>query len=88
MDIFDIGELVKKTRMERGMTQNELAEKSGVGRTRVVELENGKAYEMRYGRIVNVLNALGLDLRVVDYNAGRPVLDDLLEANENDDPSP
>ena len=87
MDIFDIGEEVKRRRKERGMTQAQLAEAAGLSRGRIVDLENGNLFEMRFGRLVSVLNALDLDFRVGEHNSGRPVFEELRESRE-EDPSP
>lgn len=85
MDIFDIAEIVKSQRVRKDMTQAELAEAAGLSRTSIVNLENGKLFDIRFGKILSVLNALDLDLRVSDFNSGRPVLEDLLEANSRED---
>lgn len=88
MDIFDIGEAVKARRVEKGLTQAALAEKAGISRSRITDLESGKIFEMRFGNLLGILNVLDLDIRLTDYNAGRPVLDDLLEENDRDSLTP
>lgn len=86
MDIFEIGEIVKQKRSEKNMTQAELGEAAGLSRTSIVNLETGKLFEIGFGKVLAVLNALDLDLRVSDFNSGRPVFEELLEANDSDGP--
>jgi transcriptional regulator with XRE-family HTH domain len=79
MDLFDIGERVRKERKLRKLTQEELGDLAGVSRVRINHLETGAALEMGIGNVLNVLNALNLDLKMTDFNQGRPTLDDLRE---------
>ena len=41
-------------------------------------LENGRAGELGFSKISNILNALGLELRLQEAGSGRPTLEDLL----------
>jgi transcriptional regulator with XRE-family HTH domain len=95
MDIFDIGDRVRTERRRRKLTQEQLGEIAGVSRVRINKIEKGTAADVRFGTLINVLNALGLDLEMTDFNAGRPTFEDLLAENErrdtsldNDDESP
>ncbi len=54
-----IGESIKLRRMDLGMTQVELAKKSGVGSRFVSELERGKK-TAELGKVLDVLDALNL----------------------------
>lgn len=84
MDIFEIGERVRAERRRKKLTQEKLGEISGVSRVRINKIENGTAMDIRFGTVINVLNALNLDLEMTDYNAGRPTLEDLLAENEKE----
>ena len=66
MKVFDteeIGVLVRSKRIERGMTQSQLADISGHGSRFISELENGKA-TMQIGKVLDTLHVLGLDLSI------------------------
>lgn len=66
MKVFDteeIGVLVRSKRIERGMTQSQLADISGHGSRFISELENGKA-TMQIGKVLDTLHVLGLDMSI------------------------
>ena len=56
-----IGELVKKTRKNLGVTQKDLAFTSGTGLRFIVELESGKP-TCQLGKALIVLQTLGIKL--------------------------
>ncbi len=85
MDLAEIGETVRKARVHAGMTQQELADAAGLSRVRVSQLETGTLSGMRFGSVLEILNAVGLDLKVRDHNMGRPTLDELMD-NEGPEP--
>jgi y4mF family transcriptional regulator len=56
-----LGERVRRRRVELGLNQQQLAERAGVGRRFVSELEAGKA-TLEFGRVLKVCEAAGLRL--------------------------
>ncbi len=88
MDIFEIGERVRKERKLRNLSQEKLAEMAGVSRARINHLEQGSALEMKFGNVMNVLNALNLDMKMTDYNAGRSTFDELRDELDADPKKP
>jgi len=54
-----MGNLLKKTRIEQGMTQTELSEKSGVSRITISALENGTQRSTMTGTLQKLAAALG-----------------------------
>lgn len=58
---LEIGRMIRETRRNAGLRQDELAAVAGVGLRFVVELEQGKA-SAHLGKTLQVLDALGLDL--------------------------
>jgi transcriptional regulator with XRE-family HTH domain len=83
MDLLELGELIKKTRQAQKLTQGELVRRSGLSRARLDALENGRAAEVGFKKLLRVMHTLGLDLRVTQLNDSRPTLDDLVAENEN-----
>lgn len=83
MNILDVGDLVRETRRQKKMTQAELAEKSGVSRVRIVQLERGEVFDMTWSNVTGLLEALNLSLRIGEANAGRPVLEDIQEQKDD-----
>ena len=59
--LLSLGDHIRHTRLANGMTQEELALVSGVGRELVIQLENGKP-GVTLGKACHVLMALGLQL--------------------------
>lgn len=57
MDINRIGLLIKEERLRRGMTQEELGAKIGVGRAQISKVENGSAMTIKtVAKIIEALN--------------------------------
>ena len=57
----DLGEIVRRARMEHRLSQEELAKAAGTGRRFISELEAGKP-TLEFGRLLSVCNALGVRL--------------------------
>ena len=53
-----MGYKVKEVREERRMTQEELAEKSGVSRPTIVAIENGNAKDVKISTLLKLASAL------------------------------
>ena len=69
-----------------GMSQTALARKARISRATLDALENGRLGELGYTKVMNVLTALGLELRLHEANARRPTLEELI-SEDNDDQS-
>ncbi|MDE3155358.1 MAG: helix-turn-helix transcriptional regulator [Acidobacteriota bacterium] len=63
MTVEEIGDLVRKVRLARGLRQDQLAAAAGVGLRFLVELERGKP-TVRLAKVLAVLNALGCRLEI------------------------
>jgi y4mF family transcriptional regulator len=59
--VKDLGHQIKIVRRERKLSQEALADLSGVGRRFLSELENGKP-SLEFGKVISVANAIGIDL--------------------------
>lgn len=77
MDLIELGERIKATRKARAWSQKTLADQSGVSRARIEALENARIPEIGFKHLMQIMNALGLDLRITQFNRGRPTLEDL-----------
>jgi y4mF family transcriptional regulator len=58
-----IGEIVRTTRKQSGLRQDQLAGAAGVGLRFIVDLEAGKA-TVQLGKALQVLQALGCSLEI------------------------
>lgn len=83
MDIIELGEAIREKRIEKKLSQTQLAERAGVSRVRLNALEKGRAGNIGFISVMQILSELNLDLRMTTYNRGRPTLDDLQEENKN-----
>jgi len=78
MDLIELGKRIKATRRAKGWSQTTLALASGVSRARLEALENARLAEIGFKHLLRILNALDLDLRLTQFNRGRPTLEDLV----------
>ena len=64
MDVTELSEFVRINRKDKGLTQQDLADLSGVSDRFVREMEKGKP-SAEIGKVIAVLAALGFDLEPV-----------------------
>ena len=81
--LSSIGQTVRQTRRAKRLSQERLAELSGVSRPRIAALEGDRITDITFGKLLNILQALDLDLRVVPLNRKRPTLEEL-QADEGE----
>jgi transcriptional regulator with XRE-family HTH domain len=62
MNIKDIGKRIQKVRKELGMTQQELADKSGVLLTTVTKIENGIIKNPTIEKLAKLAEALDISI--------------------------
>jgi transcriptional regulator with XRE-family HTH domain len=81
----DLAKAVADHRKRLGLTQQDLAQRARVSRLLIARLETGRLPEIGAKKLIRILNAAGLDLRVTSLNQQRPTLEDLLaeEGGEN-----
>lgn len=58
---MDVGTLIKQARMEKGLTQEELADKVGVQKSAVAKWENGRVSEIKRTNLKKISEVLGLN---------------------------
>ncbi len=57
---IDVGSIIKKARIEKGFTQEELALKVGVQKSAVAKWENGRVSEIKRTNLKKISETLGL----------------------------
>ena len=75
VDYKDIGSRIRTVRMERGITQAQLAEAVGVGVTHISHIETGNGIPS-LATVLDVINALGCsadELLCVEVECARPI---------------
>jgi transcriptional regulator with XRE-family HTH domain len=83
MNLAELGEAFKRARIEANLTQEEVAQRSGVQRARVSLFETGALAELGAVKMMSLFNAVGLETFV--RPAGhRRTLDDVLSEPDED----
>jgi len=85
IDMDDIARAIVTQRKRVGLTQHQLANQARVGRDLIAKLETGRLPELGIKKLLRILHALGLDLRVTTLNLKRPTLEDLRAEEEEED---
>ena len=67
-----------------GLSQTVLAKKARISRATLDALENGRLGELGYTKVVNILTALGLELKLHEASARRPTLEELMNEGSDD----
>lgn len=79
---MDVGYLIKKARLDKGLTQEALAEMVGVKKSAVAKWENGRVSEIKRSNLKKLSDALGLNPNQLLGDAKeKPVTDDGLTDN-------
>lgn len=80
--LFTIGHQIKQARKQRKMSQADLAKLLGMSRSTIGQIENGIVQEIGVRKLIRILEALELELRI--RPVGRPpTLDELREEEGN-----
>ena len=83
MDLFELGQSITKARQAQKLTQGQLASKAGLSRATINQLEQGHISDLGIRKLLNILNALELQLTLSECGA-LPTLDDLLKERYHD----
>ena len=81
-DLEEMVTAIVAHRKRRSLTQSQLATKARVSRQLIAKLETGRYPEIGVRKLLRILHAVGLDLRLTTLNLKRPTLEDLVAENE------
>ncbi len=84
MLLHSIGEQIAARRKTLGLSQAALAKQAKVGHSTLDALENGRLGELGLSKIIRLLSALGLELKIQETAGRRPTLEELMEENRDD----
>lgn len=62
----NIGSIIRNERIRKGLTQEELGERVGVGKAQISKIESGKGLTIK--TVTRVLDALGMSASVILKN--------------------
>ncbi len=79
--LLDIGQLLKATRKDKRLTQEQVADVAGISRPRYREIEAGSS-AARTTTLINIARALGLELMLIPQ-AMVPAVDALLRPHDD-----
>ena len=79
-----IGKQIAARRRTLGLSQAALAKQARVGLSTLDALENGRLGELGLSKIIRLLSALGLELKIQEAAGRRPTLEDLMEEDRDD----
>jgi transcriptional regulator with XRE-family HTH domain len=80
-NLTDLGRAVAQLRVERGVTQGDLATQAGVAKSSLSRFEAGSAGEFGSRKLLRVLEVLGMEVRLVAADTDQTFnLDDALAA--------
>jgi len=83
MDLIELGQAIATTRRAQKLTQAALAQKSGLSRVTINQLEQGRISDLGIRKLLNILNILNLTLKLSEPDA-LPTLDDLIKERYHD----
>lgn len=63
----NIGSIIRNERLRKGLTQEELGERVGVGKAQISKIESGKGLTIK--TVIKVLDSLGMSASIVLQNA-------------------
>ncbi len=81
--LISIGKAIATRRKELGMSQAALSKQTKIGHSTLDALENSRIGELGTTKIIKLLSALGLELKIQEA-AGRPTLEELMEEDRDD----
>jgi DNA-binding XRE family transcriptional regulator len=82
--LTSIGERIAGRRKALGLSQAALARQARVGHSTLDALENGRLGELGLSKILRILSALGLELKIQETTAHRPTLEELMKEDRDD----
>lgn len=78
MKLYEVGNKIKSLRKERGITQIELSQSSGISRVTLGKLERGEIASISIKTLDLILNTLGYEIEFKNNQGfGLPTLDEL-----------
>jgi len=84
MTLTLIGCRIAERRKALGLSQAALARQAKVGHSTLEALENGRLGELGLSKIIRILSALGLELKIQEAAPHRPTLEDILKEDRDD----
>jgi len=85
--LADVADMLRQTRQQAGLSQQQLAQQAGVARTTLARMETLAKGDMSVSALLRLLEAAGYDLKPVRHGHGR-TLEDILAEQRSDKAEP
>lgn len=72
LEMFLIGEAIKRTRLEKNLTQEDLGNLVGVQKAQISRIENGK--NLTFATVIKLFKAMGVGVKLEIGNLGKVAL--------------
>ena len=72
LELFLIGEAIKRTRLEKNLTQEDLGKLVGVQKAQISRIENGK--NLTFSTVIKLFKAMGVSAKLEIGNLGKVAL--------------
>ena len=72
LELFLIGEAIKRTRLEKHLTQEDLGKLVGVQKAQISRIENGK--NLTFSTVIKLFKAMGVSAKLEIGNLGKVAL--------------
>lgn len=83
--LAEVGQALQQARLQRRLSQEELAECAGVSRVTLSRMETAAKGDMSVAALLRLARALGYELRMVERGHQRTLSDVLAEQQRGDD---
>jgi DNA-binding XRE family transcriptional regulator len=72
LEMFLIGDVIKRARLEKNLTQEDLGKLVGVQKAQISKIENGK--NLTFSTVIKLFKAMGLSANLEVSNCGKVAL--------------
>lgn len=83
--LAEVGQALQQARLQKRLTQVELARRSGVSRVTLSRMETAAKSDMSLAALLRLARALGYELRLVERGHQRTLLDVLAEQRRGEE---
>jgi transcriptional regulator with XRE-family HTH domain len=83
LTLVSMGVEIAAKRKQLGLTQGQLAKRAAISRATLDALENGRSGELGFSKVIRILSALEMSLKLQEEMTRRPTLDELMEEDRN-----
>jgi transcriptional regulator with XRE-family HTH domain len=83
--LVDVGKALQQARLQKRLSQEELAQRAGVARVTLSRMETAAKTDMSLTALLRLARALGYELRLVERGRQRTLLDVLAEQQRGEE---